>query len=81
MCLKNLVRPSRRPLRLARSSSPISHSDTRSQFIRLFFEATGTPYVDTALTEGQSAVKPYLDGSFDGAGTVLASCGHFPCLP
>lgn len=38
------------------------------QFVRLYFEATGTPYVDTALTQGQSAVKPYLEGSFPGAG-------------
>ncbi|KWU44921.1 glutathione S-transferase [Rhodotorula sp. JG-1b] len=39
----------------------------RGEFVRLYFEATGTPYVDTALTQGQSAVKPYLEGSFPGA--------------
>lgn len=38
------------------------------QFARLYLEATATPYVDTALTEGQSAVKPYLEGSFPGSG-------------
>lgn len=48
----------------------------RSQFVRLFFEATGTPYVDTALVQGQSAVKPYLEGSFPGAGQQ-----HSPPLP
>ncbi|GAA5862191.1 hypothetical protein JCM3774_004816 [Rhodotorula dairenensis] len=39
----------------------------RGEFVRLFFEATATPYVDTALVQGQSAVKPYLEGSFPGA--------------
>lgn len=54
----------------ARLASFGSHADLcpRPQFVRLYFEATGTPYVDTALTEGQSAVKPYLEGSFPGAG-------------
>ncbi|GAA5888066.1 hypothetical protein JCM6882_000270 [Rhodosporidiobolus microsporus] len=37
----------------------------RGEFIRLLFEATGTPYKDSAL-EGQDALKPYLDGSFPG---------------
>jgi glutathione S-transferase len=41
----------------------------RGEFIRLFFEATGTPYHDTALEEGQDAVKPYSDGTFQGNGT------------
>ncbi|TNY22503.1 glutathione S-transferase [Rhodotorula diobovata] len=39
----------------------------RGEFPRLFLEATGTPYEDTALTVGQDAVKPYLDGSFEGS--------------
>ncbi|GAA6016337.1 hypothetical protein JCM8202_005571 [Rhodotorula sphaerocarpa] len=39
----------------------------RGEFARLYLEATATPYVDTALTEGQSAVKPYLEGSFPGS--------------
>ncbi|GAA5820491.1 hypothetical protein JCM10212_003817 [Sporobolomyces blumeae] len=38
----------------------------RGEFIRLFLEATATPYIDSALVQGQSAVKPYLDGSFEG---------------
>ncbi|GAA6027008.1 hypothetical protein JCM8097_006035 [Rhodosporidiobolus ruineniae] len=38
----------------------------RGEFVRLLFEATGTPYTDTALTEGQDAIGPYLDGSFEG---------------
>ncbi|GAA5916600.1 hypothetical protein JCM8208_002120 [Rhodotorula glutinis] len=39
----------------------------RGEFPRLFLEATATPYEDTALTVGQDAIKPYLDGSFDGS--------------
>ncbi|KPV75944.1 uncharacterized protein RHOBADRAFT_14034 [Rhodotorula graminis WP1] len=39
----------------------------RGEFPRLFLEATATPYEDTALTVGQDAVKPFLDGSFDGS--------------
>ncbi|GAA5904916.1 glutathione S-transferase [Sporobolomyces salmoneus] len=38
----------------------------RGEFIRLFFEATGTPYKDSALVEGQSAIEPYLNGTFEG---------------
>ncbi|GJN88483.1 hypothetical protein Rhopal_001449-T1 [Rhodotorula paludigena] len=37
----------------------------RGEFARLFFEATGTPYEDTALTVGQDGVKPLFDGSFE----------------
>ncbi|GAA5868508.1 hypothetical protein JCM8547_006294 [Rhodosporidiobolus lusitaniae] len=36
----------------------------RGEFVRLLFEATGTPYKDSALEEGQDAVGPYSDGSF-----------------
>ncbi|GAA5987830.1 hypothetical protein JCM5350_003162 [Sporobolomyces pararoseus] len=38
----------------------------RGEFARLLFEATGTPYKDSALLQGQSAVKPYMDGTFEG---------------
>ncbi|GAA5852084.1 hypothetical protein JCM3766R1_005599, partial [Sporobolomyces carnicolor] len=38
----------------------------RGEFIRLLFEASATPYHDSALNEGQAAIKPYLDGSFEG---------------
>ncbi|GAA6016890.1 hypothetical protein JCM11491_006903 [Sporobolomyces phaffii] len=38
----------------------------RGEFIRLFFEATATPYKDSALIQGQSAILPYLNGSFPG---------------
>ncbi|GAA5884228.1 hypothetical protein JCM16303_002416 [Sporobolomyces ruberrimus] len=38
----------------------------RGEFIRLLFEATATPYKDSALTDGQAAVKPYMDGTFQG---------------
>ncbi|BGP46106.1 hypothetical protein JCM10450v2_001946 [Rhodotorula kratochvilovae] len=41
----------------------------RGEFARLFFEATGTPYEDTALTTGQDGIKPYMDGSFEGSDT------------
>jgi len=44
--------------------------DSNIQFIRLFFEATATPYNDSALTVGQSAIKPYMDGSFEGNGEL-----------
>lgn len=43
---------------------------TRSsrQFVRLYLEATGTPYEDKALTEGQDCIKPYMSGEFEGSG-------------
>ncbi|BGP38013.1 hypothetical protein JCM10449v2_001940 [Rhodotorula kratochvilovae] len=41
----------------------------RGEFARLFFEATGTPYEDTALTAGQDGIKPYMGGSFEGSDT------------
>ncbi|GAA5978897.1 hypothetical protein JCM11641_003607 [Rhodosporidiobolus odoratus] len=41
----------------------------RGEFIRLLLEATGIPYEDTALTVGQDAIKPYLDGTFEGRDT------------
>ncbi|GAA5948491.1 hypothetical protein JCM21900_002727 [Sporobolomyces salmonicolor] len=40
----------------------------RGEFVRLVFEATGTPYKDSALVEGQKGVQPYMDGSFEGNG-------------
>jgi len=44
----------------------------RGEFPRLLLEATSTPYEDTALTVGQDAIKPYLDGTFDGSGESYA---------
>ncbi|GAA5856908.1 hypothetical protein JCM5353_003750, partial [Sporobolomyces roseus] len=38
----------------------------RGEFPRLYFEATGTPYKDSALIQGQEGIKPYMDGSFEG---------------
>ncbi|BGP13938.1 hypothetical protein JCM10213_003853 [Rhodosporidiobolus nylandii] len=38
----------------------------RGELVRLLLEATGTPYKDSALTDGQDAIQPYLDGSFPG---------------
>ncbi|GAA5916431.1 hypothetical protein JCM5296_000054 [Sporobolomyces johnsonii] len=38
----------------------------RGEFVRLMFEATATPYKDSALVEGQKGVQPYMDGTFKG---------------
>ncbi|KAL8292628.1 hypothetical protein RQP46_001240 [Phenoliferia psychrophenolica] len=38
----------------------------RAEFARLFFEATATPYVDQAITIGQSCIQPYLKKGFPG---------------
>ncbi|KDE07000.1 hypothetical protein MVLG_02736 [Microbotryum lychnidis-dioicae p1A1 Lamole] len=38
----------------------------RAEFIRLYLEATATPYHDTATEEGQKAVQPYVQGTFEG---------------
>ncbi|GAA5931907.1 glutathione S-transferase [Sporobolomyces koalae] len=38
----------------------------RGEFVRLLFEATATPYTDTALSQGQGAIEPYMNGTFDG---------------
>ncbi|BGP22869.1 glutathione S-transferase [Rhodotorula toruloides] len=39
----------------------------RAEFIRLYLEATGTPYEYKALTVGQDCIKPYLSGKFEGS--------------
>ncbi|KAM0756597.1 hypothetical protein T439DRAFT_309082 [Meredithblackwellia eburnea MCA 4105] len=41
----------------------------RGEFVRLVFEATGTPYEDVAHTVGQKGILPYLKGDFKGSET------------
>lgn len=38
------------------------------QFIRLYFEATGTPYFDAAREVGQECLAPYYDDTFEHSG-------------
>ncbi len=49
----------------------IQLTNSSSQFVRLFFEATGTAYHDTAREVGQGAVWPYLKDGFKDCGEPL----------
>lgn len=55
--------------RKAVSVYPSLDSPRAPQFIRLFFEATRTPYEDQARTVGQACIFPFLKDGFEGSGS------------